>query len=157
MEQIIKIFVSGCGQRMCIHAQSCPVLCDPMDCSPPGSSVHGILQARIPEWAAMPSSRGSSQPRDQTQVSCTGKWIFYHWTTWKPGCCYSHKELQNAYFKHVSMNPWSCHSLSRTSDSSGYQEVIGKLEHLFCASLQSLLIWFTELRTVKKQTKKCCS
>ena len=46
--------------------QSCPVLCvsDPLDCSPPGSSVHGILQARILEWAA--SSRGSSQPRDQT-------------------------------------------------------------------------------------------
>ena len=46
--------------------QSCPTLCDPMDCSPAGSSVHGILQARILEWAAMPSSRGSSQPRDQT-------------------------------------------------------------------------------------------
>ena len=44
-------------------------LCDPMDCSPPGVSVHGILQARILEWVAMPSSRGSSQPRDQTQVS----------------------------------------------------------------------------------------
>ena len=44
--------------------QSCPTLCDPMDCSLPGSSVHGILQARILEWVAMPSSRGSSQPRD---------------------------------------------------------------------------------------------
>ena len=44
--------------------QSCPTLCDPMDCSPPGSSVRGILQARILEWVAMPSSRGSSQPRD---------------------------------------------------------------------------------------------
>ena len=46
--------------------QSCPVLCDLMDCSPPGSSVHGILQARILEWVAMPFSRGSSWPRDQT-------------------------------------------------------------------------------------------
>ena len=44
-------------------------LCDPMDCSPPGSSVHGILQARILEWVVMPSSRGSSQPRDWSQVS----------------------------------------------------------------------------------------
>ena len=44
--------------------QSYPTLCDPMDCSPPGSSVHGILQARILEWVAMSSSRGSSQPRD---------------------------------------------------------------------------------------------
>ena len=42
----------------------------PLDCSPPGSSVHGSLQARILEWAAMPSSRGSSQPRDQSWVSC---------------------------------------------------------------------------------------
>ena len=44
--------------------QSCPTLCDPVDCSPPGSSVHGILQARKLEWVAMLSSRGSSQPRD---------------------------------------------------------------------------------------------
>ena len=44
--------------------QSCPTLCDPMDCSMPGSSVHGILWARILEWVAMPSFRGSSQPRD---------------------------------------------------------------------------------------------
>ena len=49
--------------------QSCPTICDPLDCSPLGSSVHGILQARTLEWVAMPSSRGSSQPRDQTQVS----------------------------------------------------------------------------------------
>ena len=49
--------------------QPCLTLCDPMDCSPPGSSVHGILQARILEWVAMPSSRGSSWPRDQTSVS----------------------------------------------------------------------------------------
>ena len=51
--------------------QSCLTLCDPMDCSPPGSSVHGIPQARILEWVAVPSSRGSSVPRDQTHVSCS--------------------------------------------------------------------------------------
>ena len=58
--------------------QSCPTLCDAVDCS---SSVHGILQARILEWVAMPSSRESSQPRDQTwvsYVSCTGRWVLYH-------------------------------------------------------------------------------
>ena len=54
--------------------QSCPILCDPMDCSPPGSSAHGILQARITEWAAMLSSRGSSQPRDRTCISCLLHW-----------------------------------------------------------------------------------
>ena len=51
-------------------AQSCPTLCNPMDCSLPGSSVHGIFQARILEWVAISFSRGSSQPRDQTPVSC---------------------------------------------------------------------------------------
>ena len=50
-------------------AQSCPTLCDPMDCSLPGSAVHGILQARILEWFAISFFRGSSQPRDQTQTS----------------------------------------------------------------------------------------
>ena len=56
----------------CVHTQSlqsCPTLCNPMDYSLPGFSVHGILQARILEWVAMPSSRGSSQPWDRTQVS----------------------------------------------------------------------------------------
>ena len=50
-------------------AQSCPTLGDPRDCSPPGSSVHGIFQARILEWVAISFSRGSSWPRDRTQVS----------------------------------------------------------------------------------------
>ena len=50
-------------------AQSCLTLRDPMDWSPPGSSVHGIPQARIPEWVAVPFSRVYSRPRDPTQVS----------------------------------------------------------------------------------------
>ena len=49
--------------------QSCPTLCNPMDCSLPGSSVHGMVQARILEWVAIPSPRGSSQPRDRTCIS----------------------------------------------------------------------------------------
>ena len=62
--------------------QSCLTLWYPMDCSLPGSSVHGILQARILEWVAMPSSRGSSQPRDRNYSSyifCIGRQILYHW------------------------------------------------------------------------------
>ena len=51
-------------------AQSCPTLCDPVDYSPPGSSIHGILQARMLKWVAIFFSRGSSWPRDQTPVSC---------------------------------------------------------------------------------------
>ena len=55
--------ISNLSYAVCLAAQSSPTLCDPMDCSPPGSSVHGILQARILEWVAIPSSRGSPQPR----------------------------------------------------------------------------------------------
>ena len=51
-------------------AQSCPTLCDHIDCSLPGSSVHEIFQARVLEWVAISFSRGSSQPRGRTQVSC---------------------------------------------------------------------------------------
>ena len=57
-------------------AQSCPTLCDPMDCSLPGFSLHGILQARVLEWVAFSFSRGSSQSRDQTQVSHTAGGFF---------------------------------------------------------------------------------
>ena len=63
----IKRTVIGSCAVLCLVSQSCPTLCDPMDCSPPGSSVHGILWARILEWVAMPSSRGPSQHKDQTR------------------------------------------------------------------------------------------
>ena len=66
--------------------QSHPTLCDPVDCSSPGYSVHGILQARILEWVAISFSRGSSQPRDWSQVSCIGGRFFTVWATrvsWK--------------------------------------------------------------------------
>ena len=72
-----------------VHAKSptsCSTLCNLMDGSPPGPSVHGTLQARIPEWVAMPSSRGFSWPRDRTCVSCvycTGRWVLCHWATWE--------------------------------------------------------------------------
>ena len=74
--------VHGCV-CVCMHAkslQSCQTLCDPMDHSPPVSSFLGILQPRILEWDAMPSSRGSSRPRDRTHisyVSCIGRRVLY--------------------------------------------------------------------------------
>ena len=88
--------------------QSCLTLCHPMDCSPPGSSVHGILQARTLEWVAMPSSKGSSPPRDRTcvsSVSCIGRWAL------------DHKRLQRlrsptTYFS-VSWRPGGTHSDSK--------------------------------------------
>ena len=58
--------------------QSSPTLGNPMDCSPPCSSVHGIPQARMLEWVAISFSRGSSWSRDRTWVYCIGKWILYY-------------------------------------------------------------------------------
>ena len=66
---------------LCLVTQSCPTLCNLMDWSPSGSSVHGILQARMLEWVAMPSSRGFSHPRDWTQVSCVAGRFFTFWAT----------------------------------------------------------------------------
>ena len=69
------LFIAEC---CCLVAKS---LCDPMNCSPVGTSVCGILQARILEGVAISFSRGSSWPRDRTQVSCIVRQILYHWTT----------------------------------------------------------------------------
>ena len=71
---------------VCSVTKLCLTLYDPVDYSPPGSSIHGISQARILEWVAISSSNGSSQPRNQTHVSgvlCIGRWILFHCATWK--------------------------------------------------------------------------
>ena len=84
-----ELMVKYCKQQtitiydMCVHAPLCLTLCNPVDCSQPGSSVHGIFQARILVWVAISSSRGSSQPRDQSWVSCVGRHILCHWGTWE--------------------------------------------------------------------------
>ena len=73
----------GCIQSL----QLCPTLCDPMDCSLPGASVHGIVPARILEWVAISFSRGSSWPRDQTRISfvfCIGRWVLHSEPPGKP-------------------------------------------------------------------------
>ena len=72
----------GGGGCSCLVTKSCPTLCDLMDSSPPGFSVHGSLQARILEWVAISFSRGFSRPRDGTCISCIGRWIL---TTEPPG------------------------------------------------------------------------
>ena len=78
--------MGGFHFKSCVHAQSLShlSLCDPMDCSLPGSSVPGISQARILEWVAISFSRVPSLPRDETCISCIGRWILYHCTTWSP-------------------------------------------------------------------------
>ena len=84
----LKIFWPHHRACACMGAQllqSCPTLCDPMDYSPPGSSVHGILQSRILEWVATPSCRGSSWPRDWTRISCVSSIAGRFFTTKPPG------------------------------------------------------------------------
>ena len=74
----------GAGECMC--AQPCPALCDPINCSLPDASVHEIFQAKILEWVAIPSFRGSSRPRDGTYIfwlSCIGRWILYPYAMWE--------------------------------------------------------------------------
>ena len=66
-----------------VHAQSCLTLCNPLDYSPPGVSVHRLCQARLLEWVAISSSRGSFPPRYRIHISCIGRWILYHWATWE--------------------------------------------------------------------------
>ena len=89
-----------------LAAKSCPLFCDPVDCNPPGSSVHGITQARILEWVAISLSSVSSQPRDQTCVSCVGRQVLYHLS--------HHGSLQTSYKgKKELINPVA-HSNTKT-------------------------------------------
>ena len=84
----------------CLVAQWCPALCDPIDCGPPGSSVHGISQARILEWVTVSSSRGSSWPRDGTRfshISCISRQSLYHCTAWKALPNVSYKWTHTSY------------------------------------------------------------
>ena len=76
---IFYMLVPHPERKKILVAQLCPTHCDPRDCSPPSSFVHGILQARILEWIAVPFSRGSSWPRDWTWVSCTAGRFFTIW------------------------------------------------------------------------------
>ena len=78
---------------LCLVTQLCPTLCDPMDCSPPCSSVHGIFQARIVERVAISYSSGSSRSRNRTWVSyisCNGRQILYYYATWEAQDMYMH-------------------------------------------------------------------
>ena len=86
-------------------AQSCPALCNPIDYNPPGSSVHEILQARILEWVTIPFSRGSSWPRDPTQVFCIADRFFTIWAT---------REAHNLWCMKVKVKSLSCVQLFAT-------------------------------------------
>ena len=89
------VLSSLCSWPSCVFpalvAQLCLTLCDPMDCIPPDSSVHGIPQARTLEWVAIPFSRGSSRPRDSIRVSCIVKRFFIIWANREAPCPYPDK------------------------------------------------------------------
>ena len=90
---------------LCSHAkslQSCITLCNSVDCSSPGSSVHEILQTRILEWVAVPSSRGSSRPRDWTRISCLLHWQAGSLPLAPPG------KLWNASIRKFLFLIWGC-------------------------------------------------
>ena len=98
------------GKVSCVHAQLlqlCLTLCNPMDCSPPGSSVHGILQIRILEWVAMPSSMGSSRPK-RTCISCDTCIAGRFFTTEPPGKAkYDTSSKFSAWSISLSLKIWS--------------------------------------------------
>ena len=85
---VFPVVMCGCekGRSESEVSQSCPTLCDPMDCSLPGSSIHGIFQTTVLEWVALSFVRGSSQPRGWTQVSCIASRRFYRLSHQRSGC-----------------------------------------------------------------------
>ena len=115
----LKRLESSVVSLFCLHLALCMLshvqpFWDPMDCSPPGSSVHGILQARTLELVAIFFSRGSSQPRDRTRVpciSCISRRILYHWTTWEARSLFNKGTLEGSTLMIWAppKGPTSCH------------------------------------------------
>ena len=113
--RLIRTCVISCRASMRAKSlQSCLILCNTMGCSPPGSSVHGILKARILEWVAMPSSRGSSQPRDRL-LHC--RRILYHWATRR-------KSIQSRWWFSHSVMSESCDPTDCSSPGSSVHRIL---------------------------------
>ena len=93
------IFVCGIRWSVCVWVTQSCLFCDPIDYSPPGSSVYGILQARMLEWFAIPFFRGSSQPRDGTWVSHIADRVFIVWVTGEPFLRLTVIDVTDSFFK----------------------------------------------------------
>ena len=139
----------------CIHAtllKLCLTLCEPMDCSSPGFSVHRILQAGILEWVAIPFSRGSSQCKNRTRVSCTGRWILYHWAQWKApsvfGTCLINTLVISLIISLLLVYCW-CLSVFRFHTWVTTQKFIILLLLLFCM----FVFLFFDMDLLKKSIK----
>ena len=96
---------------------------DCMDCSPPGSSVHRILQARILEWVAISFSRGSSWPRDRTHVSCIGRQILYRWAIGRSPIYFTSKQ-NLLYIKPQILRILESKRQKETIQSTGSQSAV---------------------------------
>ena len=127
--------------------QSCPTLGNPMDCSPPGSSIHGIFQARVLEWVAISFSRRSSLPRDWTWVSCIVSRCFTIWATrevtkwinllkWIK-LIYNHSDFFSVMYDSVQPQRWQPTRLPRPWDSPGKNTGVGCHFLLQCMKVKS--------------------
>ena len=124
---------------VCAVSQSRPTLCDPIDCNPPGSSVHGILQARVLEQSVISSTRGSSPPRDQT---CASPWQenFYHTQHSKEGKGFFTDHLEWA------LGCW----ISQLRKEQG--EDVQELRHRWPTTYQTLQAMPINVYSIKKKT-----
>ena len=148
-------------------AQSCPTLCISMDYILTGSSVHGILQARILEWVAIPFSRGSSQPRDWTQVSCIAGRFFTVWATKRP-CVGNMKIDQRKHCpKWIVKNPYGYTDLFFSLSDGHLIQMLtswpekkhGTTITSYSSSLSALVSLFHALWRVSSEAQEvqCCS
>ena len=119
----------------CLAAKSCLTLCDPMDCRLPGSSDHGISQARILKWVAISSSWGSSQPRDGTHISSIGRQILYPWATRETKLLhYSSLATKRICFPDNQQQPSYDHTNSACACLSSKLLSEGPVEYMKCVS-----------------------
>ena len=145
--------------------QSCPAFCDPMDYSLPGYSVHGILQARILEWVTMPSSKGSSQPRDRTQGSNSHLLCLLHWQMCSlslvpPGKPQIFSSVQSLSHVWLFATPWTAArqaSLSITNSQSlpkpmSIESVMPSKHLILCCPLLLLPSIFPSIRVLSNES-----
>ena len=146
---------------MCIlFAQSCLTPCDSMACSPSVSSIHGILQARIWKWVAMPSCRRSSQPRDRTQVSIIASGFFNIWATWED---LQFSSVQSLSRVRLFVTPWIAArqaSLSITNSQSllrltSIESVMPSSHLILCRSLLILPLIPPSIRVFSNESTLC--
>ena len=113
MKPCFLILISG---MLCVcWAQSCLTLGDPVDCSRPVSSAHGIFLAIIQKWVSISYSKRSFQPRDWIHIFCIGRWILYHWATWEA--------LISGIFQSKLICPWRASPIENQNIKNQTSEV----------------------------------